>query len=254
MDTAQAALNAALAALNSALDTVLALAASILDVPLVSIVSINVSSLAQVGPKATNRTADVTGTISGVSVLGADVLAMAGLGSTVDVIGSASAAVNQINSQVRGVLSPVFSALNSAVPGLTVPTPSVEFLTKQTGVGTDGAFGTAFAAVNALTVKIGALTIPTLVALPTLPALPGITQSAASISTAPIAMVVGQLGESARFRPASTTGAPITPGSPGTNGGPTLPSTGAPVGLAVAALVVTGLAVAARRRTAESIG
>ncbi|HVF18988.1 MAG TPA: hypothetical protein VNA14_01945 [Mycobacteriales bacterium] len=250
VDAAQAALNAALAALNSVLDTVLAAAAAVLDTPLASIDAVTVATRAKVGPKAADQVATVTGTISGVEVLGADVLSLAGLGSTVDLVSTANAVVSQINAQAGSILGAVFGTLNGAVPGLTVPAPSVEFLTQRTETGMDGAFGTAYAAVNALTVRLGAITIPTLVALPTLPALPGITQAAGSISTAPIEMIVGQLGENARFRPASLSGAPITPG---VNGAPSLPRTGAPVGLAITALIVTGLAAVARRRSADQI-
>ena len=250
VDAAQAALDAALATLSSAIDTILAAAGSLLDVPLASVDSVTVGTVAKVGPKAADSTADVVGEISGLKVLGADVLALAGLGSTVDVVGTASAVAGQINGQAGSILGLVFGTLNGVVPGLTVPTPSVEFLSTQTATGIDGAFGTARVAVNALAVSIPAFRIPTPVALPTLPALPGITQSADAISTAPISMIVGQLGELAMFRPASLSGAPITPGAPGGS----LPRTGAPAGLAIAALMITGLAVATRRRAAGHLG
>ena len=244
VDAAQAALDAALAALRAAITAVLEAAAGVLDVPLASIASATVESAAKVGSDATTRTADVTGSISGLKVLGADVLALAGLGSTVDVIDTASAAVAQINAQAAGVLGSVFGTLNGAVPGLQIPTPTVEFLTKRTATGSQGEFGTARAAVNALTIGIGAFSIPTAVALPALPTIPGVTQSTGAFSTAPIDITIGQLTEAARFRPASAAGAPI--GAPGTS----LPRTGAPAGVALAALLLTGLAFAAHRRTA----
>ena len=256
VDAAQAALNAALATLRSAIDGVLAAAAGVLDVPLASIAEATVGTTAKVSADAKTKVANVTGRISGLKVLDADVLSMAGLGSTVDVVGTASTVVSQINAQAGQILTPVFAAINGAVPGLKVPTPTVEFLTKQTSTGTDGAYGTATAAVNAITVKVGSITIPTPVALPTLPTIPGITQSAGAISTAPIGLVIGQLSESSRFRPASLSGAPITPGAPAAPGAPgaPLPATGAPAGLAAAALLVTGLAMVARRRTAALDG
>jgi len=258
VDAAQAALNTVLATLRAAIAAVLAAAANLLDVPLASIASVTVRSLAKTGKTAADSVADVQGTISGVNVLGADVLALAGLGSSLDVVGTATAAVSQLNAKVATVLGDVFGALDGAVPGLSVPTPTVAFLSKQTATGRDGAFNTATATVSALTVSLGSLSVPTLVALPTLPALPGITQTANAITTAPLSITVGQLSESSRFRPASLA-APVTPGAPAAPAapaqpGPSLPATGAPIGLAIAALAVVGMSLGLRRRTAAEQG
>lgn len=246
-ETAKTQYNAAAAAIaglesavSSALDAIADLVDGVLaGVPLVEIGSAKIATKAAVGAA---KTATVTGAISGVKVLGTDVLAEVTGDSELDVakvVGDVAADVNAQLADLSAALSNALSGVTGAT-GLVVPAPKIELLTKKTVTGTDGAFGTATTTVTALSVSLGSATIPAVYALEDAAALAGIAEITSGFKTAPLAMKVGTLVESARFRPASTT---TTPGS-----GPTHPSTGAPAGLALVAVVGTAVAIGVRRR------
>ena len=254
--TAAAAVDAAQAALNAAIDTLQAKIADLADlvkdvlagVPLVSLDAANVGIVASVG---TTKLAKVTGTVSGLKVLGTDVLKDVLGSSTVDVVEMVTAITNQINgaiSTVTGALSGVLAGVTDAT-GIQVPAPSVKVLQKVELTGQEGAFGTAYAGVTALAVSLGEVRIPRIYALPEALAgtLAGVTQTATGVLAKPLSITVGQLGEGARFRPASSNAAPGTPGSPGN-----LPTTGGPAALAVIALGAIGFALLAKRHLGKA--
>ncbi|HEX8001403.1 MAG TPA: hypothetical protein VF519_01770 [Mycobacteriales bacterium] len=238
--TATAAVAPLLAAIQPLIDDLADLVDGVLAAnPLVSI------DAAQVGTSALSgatKSANVTGYVSGVKVLGQDVLATVTGDSKLDVAAIAGTVSNQVNAavtSVTGALSTVLSTATGAT-GLSVPAPSVKFLTKSTSTGTDGAFGIANVVVTALQVDLGSATIPTQFALADAAELPAILPTATGFKTAPLSVKVGQLAEAARFRPGSST--------PGSNPG-SHPATGAPAGLALVAVIGTALAFGVRRMT-----
>lgn len=238
-DTAHAAVAPLLAAIQPLIDDLADLVEGVLaGNPLVSIDAAQVGTSALAGA---TKSANVTGYISGVKVLGQDVLATVTGDSKLDVAQLAGTVSNQVNAavtSVTGALSTVLSTATGAT-GLSVPAPSVKFLTKSTSTGVDGAFGTANAAVTALQVDLGSATIPTEFALADASALAGILPTATGFKTAPLSVKVGQIAEAARFRPGA---------KPGSNPG-ALPTTGVPAGLAIVAVIGTALAFGARRMT-----
>ena len=258
VDVAQAALDAALAALVPLVSDLVDAVLKAIDVPLVSIDSAKVGTIAEV--VGNKKVAKVTGTISGVKVLGKDLIADLTGSSTLDVAKLVGDVASQINGAVHGALTMVSSTLDgvAAATGISLPVPSVKFLTKSEKTGTDGAFGTASAAVSALDVSLGSLKLPRALALPAAltGALPGVALLPASgeVASAPLSLSVGTITEAARFRPAV-----LTPGAPGSNpapnspsGSPSLPTTGAPAALALFALVATAAAVYTKRMGARS--
>lgn len=233
--TAQAALATAIAAIQPLIDDLAEIVDGVLaGAPLVEIGAAEVGTTALAG---STKSANVTGYVSGVKVLGQDVLAAVTGDTKLDVVALAGTVSTQVNSALATVSSALSSVLSSVTgaTGLIVPAPSIKLLTKSTSTGTDGAFGTAQALVTALQVDLGSVTVPDAFALTDAADLPGILPTATGFKTAPLSVKVGEIGESARFRPASGT----TPGS--------LPATGAPYGLALVALIGTALAVGARR-------
>ncbi len=234
------------AALKTATDALAGVVEGILaGTPLVKI------GAAEVGTKAnvtgTAKTADVTGYVSGVEVMGEDVLKMVTGSSKIDAAKLVNDAAGKVNAEIAGITETLAGVLSSATgaTGLVVPAPKIEVLTKQTSTGVSGAFGTAAATVNALSVSIGSATIPAAYALEDAAEMAGIGQTASGFRTAPLSIKVGTLNESAKFRPASsTTGNPgtKTPGQTGSH-----PSTGLPAGLALIAMIGVGVAFAARR-------
>jgi len=235
--TAQAAVTTALAAIQPLIDTLAGLVDGVLAAnPLVSI------DAAEIGTKAlagSTKSANVTGYVSGVKVLGQDVLATVTGNTKLDAVALTSAVTSQVNAAlatVTGTLSSVLSTATGAT-GLVVPAPSVKLMQKQTSTGAEGAFATANVLLTALQVDLGSATIPDAFALVGAPDLPAILPTSTGFKTAPLSFKVGVLSEAARFRPGSTSGA-----NPGSH-----PSTGAPVGLAVIAIIGTALAFGARR-------
>jgi hypothetical protein len=221
-------LNGAIAALGALVDDVLA------GTPLVKIGAASVATKAAVGA---TKAAAVTGYVSGVQVLGQDVLAAITGDSKVDaatLVGTLADDVNSAISSLTGTLSNILAGAT----GLVVPAPDIALLTRTTSTGTSGAFGTASAVVTALSVTVGSITLPTAYALDGITGTAGIAAIATGFKTQPLSVKVGQLVESAKYRPAS---------SPTGTGG-NLPATGVPASLAVVALIGTSLAVGARRR------
>ena len=239
-DQAQDAVDDALAALDTALGVLAGIVEGVLgDVPLVSV------GAAEIGTKAlvskTAKVADVTGFVSGVEVLGTDVLADITGSSEIDLADLAGDVADDVNAAINTATTALSNALSgvTGATGLVVPAPQVSVLTKSTKTGTDGAYGTASATVTALTISLGSVTVPAAYALADAAQLPGLAPIADGFQTAPLSMKVGALVESARFRAGTTT--PTTPT------GPTHPATGLPAGLAVVAMIGTALAVGVRR-------
>jgi hypothetical protein len=229
--TATTALAGAVAALGALANTVLS------GTPLVTIGAAEVSTTALVGA---TKNAAVTGYVSGVKVLGQDVLAAVTGNSKLDAAKLAGDVASQVNSAMATLTSTLSSVLSSATgaTGLMVPAPSVKLLVKSAKTGVDGAFGTADATVSALEVSMGSITLPTAYALDNATDLAGIAPISTGFKTAPLSVKVGTLVESARFRNGSST----------TGTGAPLATTGMPAGLAVIALIGTGVAVVTRRR------
>jgi hypothetical protein len=236
---ADAAVNTLTGALTTAIGTLTDLVAGVLaGTPLVSI------GTAQIGTRAavdTSKAAMVTGSISGVKVMGEDVLATITGNSTLDaakLVGDVASQVNAELASISQALSNVLSAATGAT-GLVVPAPSIKLLTKTTSTGVDGAFGLANVTLTALDVSLGSVTVPDAFALTGAGSLAGIAATSTGFKTAPLSVKVGAITEAARFRPASGT----TP-----SGGGSLPATGAPYGLAAVALLGAGFATVTRRR------
>jgi hypothetical protein len=238
--TADAAVNTLTGTLTSAIGTLADLVAGVLSgTPLVSL------GAAEVGTKAavsSTKTAAVTGYVSGVKVMGEDVLKAVTGNSKLDAAKMLGDTASQVNSEIASIGQALSNILSSATgaTGLVVPAPSIALLTKTTKTGTDGAFGTADAVVTALSVSMGSVTVPDAFALTGAGSLAGIAPTSTGFKTAPLSVKVGALTEAARFAPGSSTS---TPGSGGS-----LPATGAPYGLAAVAVIGAGFAVAARRK------
>lgn len=254
-DVAKAAFakeTADLAALQQAIDDALETLSGLVEGVLGGLALVSVGA-AEIGTKAyvaTAKSADVTGSISGVKVLGTDILSDVTGSSTADVAAVAGDLAQDVNAALNTATAALSNALSAATgaTGLVVPAPSIELMQKDTSVGVDGAYGTATAALSALSISLGSATVPTEFALADAAALPGIGAIAGGFKTAPIAMKVGVLGESARFRPgtAGTTPAtPAKPAKPGQEG--SHPATGGPEGLAIVAVIGAALAVGVRR-------
>lgn len=237
--TATAAVASALALIQPLIDDLAALVDGVLaEVPLVEIDAAQVGTSALAGA---TKSANVTGYISGVKVLGQDVLQTVTNNSKLDLAQLVGTVSSQVNTTIASATNALSTVLATAT-GLSVPAPSVKFLVKSTSTGTEGAFGTAKALVTALQVELGSATIPTQFALADAAELPAILPTATGFKTAPLSIKVGELGEAAKFRPAS--GTPATPTKPGTH-----PATGVPAGLAIVAVIGTALAFGARRMT-----
>ncbi|HWL38162.1 MAG TPA: hypothetical protein VNQ77_18385 [Frankiaceae bacterium] len=236
----------AIAPLTEALANAIAALGGIVDgilqgLPLLEVGAAEISTKALVGSA---KTANVTGTISGVKVLGTDILETVTGDSELDVAGLVGDVADDVNAAlgtVSAALSDVLSSVTGAT-GLVVPAPEIALMEKTTATGTDGAFGTADATVTALSVSLGSVTVPAIYALDDAAALPGLGAITGGFQTAPLSMKVGSLVESARFRPGAAAPNAPTPGNTGS-----LPSTGGPEGLAIVAVIGTALAVGIRR-------
>jgi hypothetical protein len=230
--------------LNGLVDTLAGIVEGVLsDTPLAKVGAAKVGTNANVG---STKAATVTGYVSGVEVMGLDVLKEVTGNSKVDAAKLVGDVADQVNDQIAGVtqtLSDVLSDVTGAI-GLNVPAPSIEVLAKTTKTGVAGAFGTADATVTALSVTMPSATIPDAFALAGAGSLPGIGDTASGFKTAPLSIKVGSLTDAARFRPASGT----TPTTPNTPDDGDLASTGVPSGLGIVALIGVALAVATRRR------
>ncbi|MCA1823095.1 MAG: hypothetical protein ABR520_06600 [Mycobacteriales bacterium] len=246
VDTTQAAVLAATAPLRAAVAGLADLVRDALDVPLATIASLQVGTIAEVG---TAKTARVVGQISGLKIAGTDILGKLGM-SSVD-LGSATsqlAAVQGAVDSVLGALSTATGALKG-ITGLNVPAPEITFLDKQASTGTDHGFGIANVDVTALRIGIGQISLPKVIALPSAldGTLAGIVPggSANLLTVQPTTAVMGQMYERARFgRPSGST---PRANNPATSHSGNLPNTGGPGGLALAAVFVTALGVRVAR-------
>lgn len=258
VDAAQVLLASLQATLNTAITALKTAITSVLDgTPLVSMESLQLKTVAQaVSASEGGQTAEIVGgTVTGLEVLGTDVL-QAALGNTTLDLGSLVGAVSdQINSTIGGLTGALSDVLSSVpgLPALDVPAPVVTLLTKSAVTSISGGFGRASTTVTGLSISLPAITVPTAVALPgagNLPAFEGVTQVAGLLETAPVRLGLLTLRDQASFRPAVIAGAPTpgTSGSPGDDGA--LADTGLPVGLAVLSLgAVVGALLLRRRAT-----
>ena len=253
--TANGLLDAAQAVLDTATTTLVGAVTGVLDgTPLVSLGSLSVSSKAAASSaSAGGQVAEIVGgEISGLQVLGTDVLETALGSSTVDVldlVGSTATTVSSTIADLTGTLSSVLSNV-PGLPALSIPAPTVGLLTKTTSTDVAGGFGTALASLTGLRITVPAITLPTALALPgaaSLPGLSGVTQVAGSLTSAPLQLDLATLSEQSAFAPAVTT----VSSPPGVDTPTTLPKTGLPVGVAVLALVSIGGAFVVRRRAAQ---
>lgn len=235
---AEAAVQPLLDALQDAIEDVAGIVEGLLaGVSLVEIGSAEIATKAAVG---TSKVATVTGAISGVKVLGSDILADVTGDSELDVAAIAGDIADDINSQLNTVTAALSNALSSATgaTGLVVPAPKVEVMKKTTKTGVDGAYGTASTTLTVLSVSLGSATVPAVYALDGAGALPGVGAVAGGFKTAPLAFKAGTVVESARF----AAGAPQTPST-----GNEHPATGGPEGLAIVAVIGVALAIGVRR-------
>ena len=261
---AQALLDGLLATLQSALAPVLALLTSILDsTPLVSLDSLTLSSkAAATSAKTGGQQAQVLGgDITGLHVLGTDVLDSVLGTSSLSLVGLTSGTLAAVTTAISGLTGTLSSVL-STVPGfpkLSIPAPKVDLLTTSKATSISGGFGRALTTVQGLKITLPAITLPTSLALPgaaSLPALGGVTQTVAGLLTsAPVSLGLLSLSDQAAFSPAVLASTPTTvtpPTVPVTPSTPTaeLPHTGLPVGLAVLSFVLIGGALVVRRRAA----
>ena len=246
---AQALVDTAQAALAGLISTLVGAVTAVLDgTPLLSIGTLSVSSLAKVTSATTGgQQAQVLGaTLSGVKVLGTDVLNTALGTSTLSTAGlttSAIAAVNSATSSVLGTLSSVLSA----VPGLSVPAPTISLLAPTATTSIAGGFGKAENSLTGLSIRIPGITLPTVLALPgaaNLPALSQITGTASTLLSAPVALRLLTITEQAAYHPAVV----ARPGGTPSGTPQELAHTGLPVGLVALALATLGGAALLRRR------
>lgn len=264
-----ATVTAALTALTAGLQSVLAPLQSLLtgvlnSTPLVSLGSLSLTSkAAATSNRSGGQQADVLGgSITGLKVLGTDVLDSVLGSSTLNLTDLVGSTATQLTSAIDGLTGTLSSVL-STVPGLptlSIPAPKVELLTKTATTSISGGFGRAATTVQGLKITLPAIALPTSLALPgaaSLPALSGVTQTVAGLlSSAPVSLNLLSLSDQAAFRPAvlaSTPIAPITPITPTTPSTPStptagLPNTGLPVGVVVLSLALIGGALVLRRR------
>jgi hypothetical protein len=261
VDAAQALLTTLTSTLTSTLTTLLGAVTGVLDgTPLLSLTRLQLSTRSTVvSAAAGGQTAEIVGgTISGLKVLGTDVLKTALGSSTVDLTGLVGSAVTKLTSTIGGLTGTFSSVLSgiSSLPLLSIPVPQIGVLTRSTTTSIAGGFGHASTTVTGLSIRLPAITLPTSVALPgasSLPALGGVTQVAGRLTSAPVTVSLLTLGDQAAFRPAtvgggSSAGAPGTPGAPGSSSTGGLPRTGLPVGVTALALMLLGGALVLRRR------
>jgi len=228
--------------LNDLLDVILGILG---NTPLLSVGSLRVGTLASAGGA---HAAKITGSLSGLHVLGTDVLQQALGTHSLDLVGLASSTLDSVQTTVNG-LTRTLSTTLSKIAGLTVPLPRIEVLARHTSTAPVGAFQAATAAVTGLRVTWPGLTLPKSLAVPGALALPAVGASpsdATDLVTSPIRVSVANLEDTAEFAAASSTPGVTTPGGTPTPGSST-PTTGLPAGLAVVALALVLMGLVARR-------
>jgi filamentous hemagglutinin len=252
VDTAQGLVTTVTATLTGALSTLKGLLTGVLDsTPLVSVGSLEVATraVASSAAKGGQHAEVVGGVVKGLKVMGVDVLDAALGSSTLDLTGTITtklAEVNGVIADVTGTLSGVLSNV-PGLPALDIPAPVVGLLTKSAKTSISDGFGRATTTVHGLSISLPKITLPTSVAVPgaaALPGLAGVDQVAGLLSSAPLSIDMLTLHDQAAFRPA-TVG---TSGTPGKNGGKNLAGTGLPTGVATLALLLVGSALVMRRR------
>lgn len=255
VNAAQALLDTLQATLTSAISTLLGAITGVLDAtPLVSLTKLELSTKALVTSATTGgQSAQIVGgTISGLKVLGTDVLKTALGSSTIDLSALAGTAVTKLTSTISGLTGTLSSVLSSipGLPVLDIPAPKIGLLTKSTSTSISGGYGRASTLITGLSITLPSITLPTSVALPgavNLPAMDGITQVAGQLTSAPVTLSLLTLRDQAAFRPA-VAGTGTTGGTNGSQDGGSLPDTGLPVGVAALSLLLVGGALALRRK------
>ena len=160
------------------------------------------------------------GELTGLNVLGTDVLSnVLGTSSVdlLDLVGGTLDDVNALVADLTGTLSSVLSTV-PAFPTLSIPAPEVGLLSKATSAGVQDGFGDARTSLTGLSVTLPSVSIPTALALPgaaDLPALDGIGQVAGLLTSAPVKLDLATLSTQSRFAPA-VVAAPGTGTPPGT--------------------------------------
>ncbi len=285
-DPLTTALDALIAALEAALETVLAgqltdLIAGLpvigglplpdlldlLDVSLLELGALDVKTLASSG--ATDS-ADVTGSLDGLNVLGTDVLDTVLGDSAVDLTSLlGDGGLGGVQELTNGLLGTVTDVLDGV--GVVLPLPVVEILNVvEEDVSEENGTKTSRAGVEALSLTwaLDKLNIPGGFAqggLPIVGALGGTpvtapagisaaalpTGSLTSLLSEPLSLVLGDLTDTAVFKANAATPSTVVPvgGTPAAAApGAQLPRTGASAAIAVLGVVLMGAAVIARRR------
>jgi hypothetical protein len=252
LDAATAALDGFENALFSAEDALIPLLVGALDVPLLSIGSVTVGTIADAGA---NHVATVTGSVKGVSVLGTQLI------KSTDVLSLGSSALATVQAKINVLTQAVGTFLNNAPLNnsngslLKVPTPAITLLQKTTNLNPMGGYQAAYAQVVGAAVSWGALTIPGFgeVGIVKKAARPNlVVNSSGNLVTDPIALTVASLTDQSRYAPAAAVKTPTTV-TPGTTPSTTLPQTGVPVGVAVGALLLMLAAFGVRRMRSTAV-
>jgi hypothetical protein len=220
-------INGLLSQVQARVDALVAAVTGVLDAtPLVSLDSITVRTRSAVRSAAPGgqQSEVVGGEVSGLRVLGGDVLANT-LGSSrvdlSDLTGTPLAKLTSALNAATGTLSSVLSTVPT-LPTLSVPAPTVGLLTKSTAMSVSNGFGQATNLVRALSLTLPAVTIPAAVQLPgagSLPAftsLPGLVraQAVGDLVSTPVTLSLATLSDTVAFKPAvagQQTTAPTTP-------------------------------------------
>ena len=253
LDAATTTYNAALTAENAAEaavfgveETLIPLLVDALDVPLLSIGSVTVGTIADAGA---NHVATVTGSVKGVSVLGTQLI------KNTDVLSLGSAALNTVQTKINGLTTKVGAFLNNAQLNpsngslLKVPAPVITLLQKTTSLNPIGGYQGAYAQVVGAAVSWGALTIPgsAQIEIAKKAAHPNLViNNAGNLVTDPIGLTVASLTDQSRYASAAAVKTPTTV-TPGTTPTTTLPQTGVATGVAVGALLLMVAAYGVRR-------
>jgi hypothetical protein len=247
LNTASSTVNSLLAQVQTQVDALVAAVVSVLDAtPLVSLDSVTVRTRAVVTSASAGGQASevVGGEVSGLRVLGTDVLSDV-LGTSrvelTDLAGAPLAAVTRAINGLTGTLSSVLSNVPT-LPTLSVPAPTVGLLTKSTSTSVSGGFGQASDLVRVLQLTLPAITLPAAVALPGASSLPAFAslpaggaalvraQAVGDLVSTPVTVGLGTLSDTVSFRPAvaAQTAAPGGAAPGGTAPGGTSPGGSTP--------------------------
>jgi hypothetical protein len=256
LTAAQDALSSLTAQLQALLAPLVSLLTGVLDrTPLLSIDSLSLTSKAAASSdKPGGQRAEVLGgTLTGLHVLGQDVLSSALGTSSLNLLNLVGGTATQVTGAINGLTGTLSSVL-STVPGLPtlkIPAPQISLLTKSSSTSISGGFGRATTNVTGLKIVLPSISLPAAVALPGASSLPGLSLVNGLLKSAPLSLGLGTLSDQAAFRPAVLGSTPTTPvvNVPTTPAAPELPHTGLPAGLAALALLSLGGALVLRRRS-----